>query len=99
MRTDAGYLTVIQHHYLFGAHNRADPLGDNQHRGISCLFFQGLPESRIGLKIESRQTVIENINLRFLGQRAGNRQSLLLPAGQVSAALGYQRVITLFACP
>jgi len=34
------HLTVVQHYNLFSAHNRADPLGDNEHRGISGLFFK-----------------------------------------------------------
>ena len=88
MSADADGLAVVQYDDPVGVHNRADPLGDNQRRDAGGLGFQPFPQHPVGLVVEGGEGVVEDIDFRFAGDRPGDREPLLLAAGEVGAALG-----------
>ena len=96
MGADAGDLAVIQHHDLLGAHDRAHALGDDQHGGLAGSFLRAFSR-RIGPEIQGRKAVVEDVDLRLLGQGAGDGKPLFLAAGEVGAALRYRSLVALLA--
>ena len=51
-----------------------------------------MAQCRIGLKVQSRKAVVEDIQVGALHECAGNRQTLALAAREVRAALGHRRI-------
>ena len=77
----------MEHDDLVCMLDGADALGNDQDRGVLCLFCQRLAQRCIRLEVQGRKAVVENVKLRLFRQRPGNRQPLFLPAGKVGAAL------------
>ena len=61
MRAQAHNLAVLEHDDLVGVQDRRDALGDDEHRGIARLVLQRMAQCRIGLKVQGRKTVVEDI--------------------------------------
>ena len=87
MRSQSHCLSVIHHQYLVCKLDGGSSLGNNKYGFISLQITQCGPQARIGGKIQCRCTVIENQNLRIFYNGTGNRQTLLLSAGEISSAL------------
>ena len=62
-------------------------LGDDQLGGIGYLFSKGLADHGVGMGVHGGGGVVQNQNCGFFQQRPGNAQPLLLPAGDIRAAL------------
>ena len=76
-----------------GAHDRADPLGDDDRRWRPSISrARAARRQRVGLEVERREAVVEDVDLGPLDQRPGDRQALALAARQVRAALRDRRV-------
>lgn len=87
MFADACHLSVRQHDDLVGVLDGAHALRDDEHRTPVRLCGERMPQRGVGLEIERRETVIEHHQLGVSGQCARNRQTLLLPTGEVRTAL------------
>lgn len=69
-----------------------DALRHNNDRGVVGFSLQRTAQRHVGLVVQRREAVVKQIDLRVLGNGAGNRKALLLPAGDVAAALGNRAV-------
>ena len=96
MRSQSHCLSVIHHQYLVCKLDGGSSLGNNKYGFISLQITQCGPQARIGGKIQCRCTVIENQNLRIFYNGTGNRQTLLLSAGEISSALFNHIIQTAF---
>ncbi len=65
------------------AHDRADALGDDHHGRVAELAVEGRPEPRVGLEVERREAVVEDVDLGPLDERPGDREALALATRQV----------------
>src|SRR5699024_5524111 len=63
-------------------------LGDDDDRGLTGRFVEGGPQPRVGGDVEGGERIVEDIDLRFDGQRSGDAQTLSLPARIVRSSLG-----------
>ena len=57
-----------------GAHDRPDALGDDHHGRVADLAVERRPEPRVGLEVERREAVVEDVDLGPLDERAGDRE-------------------------
>lgn len=89
MSTDTCHMPFMQHNNLIRMLNRADTLGDNQHRRFLRLLCQRFPQRSVCLEIQRRKTVVKNIELRLSDQCPGDGQTLFLSSGKIGSALGH----------
>jgi hypothetical protein len=87
VRAQADQLALVEDDDLLGAQDRRDPLGDDQDRALTGLLLERAAQGRIGLEIERREGVVEDIDRRPFDQRPGDRQPLPLAPRDVRAAL------------
>ena len=83
---------LIQHQDLVRVQHGGDALRHNNDRGVVGFSLQRTAQRHVGLVVQRREAVIKQIDLRVLGNGAGNRKALLLPTGDVAAALGNRAV-------
>ena len=83
-------LSLINDQDLVGILDRRDPLSNDEDRrsGLFDQFIECTSQFLVGLIIQSRERIIEDVDILFLGQSSGNRKTLLLTAGHIGAALG-----------
>ena len=72
MRTDAVDLTVIEHDDAVGIFDRGNALRDDQLGRIRDILTERLADQRIGLRIDRAGRIIQDQDLWFLQQGAGN---------------------------
>ena len=89
MGADAGHPALMEYNDLVRMADGADALGDNQHGRPLCLLGKRFAQSGVCLKVQSRKTVVKNIELGFLYKGSGDGQALLLSAGKVGDSLGH----------
>ena len=87
---------LIQHQDLVRVQHGGDALRHNNDRGVVGFSLQRTAQRHVGLVVQRREAVVKQIDLRVLGNGAGNRKALLLPAGDVAAALGNRAVEALW---
>ena len=85
------YAPVLKYDYFVGVHDGADALGDDYFRHAAELG-EGGAYLRLGRRVHGGGRVVEDEDLRLFQQGAGYAQALLLPAGDVHAALAEVRV-------
>src|SRR5699024_3967808 len=73
---------------LVGPADGRHALGDDDDRGLTGRFVEGGPQPRVGGDVEGGERIVEDVDLRFDGQRSGDAQALSLPARVVRASLG-----------
>ena len=61
MRAQAHDLAILEHDNLVGVQNRRDALRDDEHRGVARLVLQRMAQGCIGLKVQGRKTIVEDI--------------------------------------
>ena len=86
---------MLQHDDLVGVQYRPDPLGHNYLGGVCDLAGQGLAEVPVGLRVERRERVVEQVDRRVLADRPRDGEPLLLPSRQVPAVLADVRAYAL----
>src|SRR5665648_583286 len=64
------------------------PLGDDDHRGVGSLALERCAQARVGGEVQGREAVVEDVDLRPLGERPCDGQTLPLTAGDAGSALG-----------
>ena len=79
---------VVQHQDLIGVEDGGNALCHDDHGGVVGLFLQRTAQGDIRLVVKGRETVVEQIDLRLLGNGAGDGEPLLLAAGYVGVSLG-----------
>ena len=87
MGTAGVYSAIIHDDNLVGIHDRTDTLGNDNFGGIRNFLAECLADQRISLGIYRTGTVIQNKNFRLTQDGPGNAEALLLPAGNIGAAL------------
>src|ERR1041384_5449608 len=70
-----------------GVHHRAEPVSDNDRALASEQSIEGLLHEVLGLRIERARRLVEDDELGVLQDRPSDRDALLLPAGELDAAL------------
>ena len=88
MRADANGFAAVEHDYLVCVAYRADALRDDYFCRSAELPVQLRAERRVGLVVERGERVVKDQYLRIPRQRAGDREPLLLAAGDVAPELG-----------
>jgi hypothetical protein len=84
----ADQVPFVQDDDFVGVPDCSDPLSDDQARDAGGLLFQRRPQYPIGLVVERRERIVEDLDLRVSVDGAGDGEALLLTAGDVRAALG-----------
>ena len=59
MGADARHAALVEDHDLIGVTDRADPLGDDQHRRVLRLRRQGVAQGGVVLKVQGGEAVVE----------------------------------------
>ena len=77
----------VQHQDLVCVQHSGDALCHNDNGSVIGLGFQCTAQGNIGLKVEGRKAVVEQINFGVLGNGACNGKALLLATGHIGAAL------------
>ncbi len=79
-------LAFVHDDDFVGALHRREPVGDDQ--GCSSLdhAVERVAHAEFGFGIDAGSGFVENQDLRFVGQGAGERDELLLPGGKRGAA-------------
>src|SRR4029077_3485957 len=72
---------------LVRADDRGDALRNDEHRRVTRVWLERFPQACIGCKVEGRERVVEDVNVRLPDESARDRESLSLSAGHVRAAL------------
>ena len=68
---------------------------DDDHGAPGDQLAQVVEEDRLGLRVEGAGRLVQDQDARLRQQRAGDRQALLLAAGEVGAVLLQQGVVAL----
>ena len=92
MRAQTHNLAILEHDDLVGVQDRRDALRDDEHRSVTRLVLQRMTQGRIGLKVQSRKTVVEDIQVGALHERASNGQTLALATREVRTALRHRGI-------
>ena len=87
MRTDGCNFPVIHNKNTIRMLYGADALGDEDLRRFGNILRKCLADACVGACIHRTCGVVENKHLRFFQQCSGDAKPLLLPAGDVGAAL------------
>ena len=87
--------SVLEHQNQVGILDRRDAVGDGDDGLAAVHLLEVLLDLRLGLHIDGRGRIVHNQDRRIVRERAGQRQALLLPAGQAHAAFAHDGVITL----
>ena len=86
VRRDVYQLALLQHQDLVAFGQRGQTVGDDDHGPAACNSVQVGVHQRLAFRIERAGGLIQDQDARILDQRAGNRQALLLAAGEVGRA-------------
>src|SRR5207237_9973706 len=86
---------VIENDYLVGVADRREAVRDRDRRAALGQPVERLLHQPLGLGVERARRFVEDEDRRVAQDRAGDRDALLLTAGETVAALADDRVITL----
>ena len=87
MGSGSYHFAVIDDDDLVGFGDARNTLRDNDHRSCGGNLPQGGANARIGMHIQSRECVVEQVYRRTADDGPRARQALALPTGEVHAAL------------
>lgn len=62
----------IEDEDLIGVADRRDPLGDDEHRGVAMIGFEGGSESGVGGHVEGAGGIVKNVNVGIFDQGSGD---------------------------
>ncbi len=80
-------VAVIQHQDLVGGEHGADALGDDERRALRIFRLQRRLDAAFRLHVDGAGAVVQNEDGGLDKQGAGDGDALLLPAGEIDAAL------------
>src|ERR1043165_354057 len=94
MRAALDDAALLHHQDLVGVHDRRKPVRDDE-RGVALGDTVELGLYRLlRFRIERRGRFVEDEDARFLEDRPGDRDTLLLPARELEPALADARLVT-----
>ena len=96
MRALSGDPALVEHDDAVGVADGADALGDDQLGHAGAGLFQRVAQRAVGLVVQRGEGIVEDEDLRPAADGAGDGQPLLLPAGEVRAALRDVAVVAVF---
>src|SRR5258706_13141763 len=85
-------LAVLENEDLIGTDDRRDALSDDDDGGVKGVGTERGAETGVSRQVERRERIVEQVDLRLVDQRPGDRQALPLAARDVGAALRDLRV-------
>ena len=88
---------LVQHQDLVCVQHGGDALCHDDDGGVVGLGLQGAAQGHVGLVVQGRETVVEQINFGVLGNGTGDGQALLLAAGHIGTALSDGACVALAA--
>ncbi len=94
MGADADDAPVLDDDDLIRLRHRRNALGHNDHRRTRGRFAQGGPYPCVGVHVERREGVVEQVDGGPADDRPRDGQPLTLTAGEIDAALGDSHVQT-----
>ena len=94
MGADAHHRAVVDHDDLVDRRDRRNPLRDDDYRRRGRDLPQSGAHVGVGVDVERRERVVEQVDRGSADHRPGDRQPLPLAAGEVDAALGHAHVQT-----
>ena len=95
MVADADDLALFQNDDAVGVEHCADALRDDEGRCVLSAVLERGAERCVGFVVERGEGVVKDVDLRLAADRAGDREPLLLAAGEVRAALRDRTVAAL----
>ena len=78
---------AAQHQNAVRIFDRRQAVGNRQGRAALCQLVKALAHQNLALVVQGTCGLVQQQDARVLQEDAGNRQTLLLPAGQLDAAL------------
>ena len=78
---------AAQHQNAVRIFDRRQAVGNRQGRAALCQLVKALAHQNLALVVQGTCGLVQQQDARVLQKDAGNRQTLLLPAGQLDAAL------------
>ena len=93
MRADRFYPAVLQKDDLVQPFHGRDAVRDEQRRLARAGGFEVVEDDLFGAGVDRRDRVVENQDRRVFQQRAGDGDTLLLPAGNGHAALAQHGLV------
>jgi hypothetical protein len=87
VRSDPDDAALVEDHDPIGVKDRAHALRDDDDVRITSLGVERPAQASICRRVQCGEAVVEEVDRRALHQRAGDREALPLPAGNVGAAL------------
>ena len=93
----ADHVPLVEYEDLVGVHDRGDALAHHHDRGVRDRAGELGAQPSVRGVVERGEGVVKDDDLRPLGEGARYGEALALPAGDVGAALGDGRVVSLGA--
>mgnify|MGYP006912300482 CR=1 FL=1 len=87
MRAHVRNMAVVHHENEVGILHGRDALGNDDLRRLGDIGAEALADQRVGAGIDRAGRIVKNEDLGLFEKGAGDAQALLLPAGDVRAAL------------
>ena len=84
---------AVEHHDLVGVADGRQPVGDRDRRPALGELVQRLLHRALGLGVQRARRLVEHQHRRVAQHRAGDRDALLLAAGEAVAALADDGVV------
>ena len=85
-------LALAQHVGAVGVADGGKSMSDDEGGPVTAELVHGLSDQPLGLGVQGRRGLVEDQNGRVLQEDAGDRDALLLAAGQLDAVLADERV-------
>src|SRR5581483_4889402 len=84
---------VAQHEHAVADRQRGQAVGDDEQRHVTAEILERLLHQPLGPQVERAGGLVEHEHARVADERAGERETLLLPAGEVLAAGADERLV------
>ena len=94
MASELGNPAALEDGDLIRLADRRQPVGDRQRRAAFRELVERGLDGSLGLGVEGARRLVEDQDRRVAQDRARDRDSLLLAAGEAVAALADKRVVT-----
>lgn len=79
--------SLVEHDDHVGIHSHGDALRHDEHRRALRRALEMGANLGVGLEVQGRERIVEDVEPRLLGECARYRDALLLSAGQTTASL------------
>ena len=98
MRAAFGDLAVSEDEYLVAVLDRRDSVRHQDRCAAAPDACKAMQDLRLSVRVNGGEGVVQDQDSRLLGDRTGQRGTLLLASGKGDAALADDRVVLLRKC-